>query len=530
MKNIIAIFLLFFSFSVLSQENPGCKIHGHDTLYHGGNIDKNLSFPYRLEGPNRSNQIPGTRIFNCAEAGRQRKLLLIGFGPIEYGHDANDLKVYYDGKLQEDFCSIKDTKFQSLNFSEREKYFEDKKNFNKHCLVRRVKHKSTRPLSYRPNQRNCTINKLDPQEAIVAGGTCFFRIFPDSEFILSYDINPNCLDKSYLKQNQLRSMEVTSYLTINTAANDTGNTDDFNLLGSKVVHARLDPLKGMTKLSELRIGKYPDFINTYFLPEHEVGKISIRKDEQNSYLKSHLFVNNICKKTLCEDGLCTSACDFQKPFVAKVNLFKIEQGSRPKFVKSWHEGGVAPPNWQGVLSTDYQKVKGHQFKEGEKYRLSFEMRDPKVDLAILNRELKPLFRALPGLPTGQFSSALLKGIPTIDDLQTLQDIPTISPLRGIDQKGNHRGNLSDDQGIQGISFFGHWPPYYKKVCETGSLKCGTVGNKNYLNYTVDFSILRFNEQTLEYELKDIILTKNSPEFGSSTRNVSTWPSIDCPWD
>lgn len=528
-KQLITLLMLWTSFTAYAANEQECKMTGNDTLYHAANIDSQQSFPYALDNALRTTQIPGTRVYKCDKAAAKRKYLLVGFGPVEMGYQVDDLKVFYDDILQPNFCQLKDTQFKPMTFEERKVKFEQKVQFNKICLKRRIKHVSKYPLVFAKNQqKHCKVTKILPNEVYIEGGICFLKIFPDSEFVFSYDINPKCRETQFLSQNGLKPMEVKSYFTANVVKNPSGNSDDFELLGSRLIHARIDPTQTMTNLSETNGLKYPRYINNYYFPEHEISKIELRGSEGSSFLKSTMLINNVCDTNdLCADGVCTSKCDFQRPFAANYSLSKIIPGKRrPYFLKSWHSGGVIPPNWQGTLGGDFQTIKNQEFKTGEKFMLEIEFKDPKFDMVMLQRGLNPLFRTIPGLPSGKFSKALMLGIPTIDDLITLKEIPTVDNVSQIDE-GDDFGSFSQGQGIQAINQNGNWPPYYSEVCNGEGDKCRPNGSKTFLKYTIEFTVGAYNQDEMTYAIQYSSIKRSGPLFTQKNLSTSNLPHVHC---
>lgn len=522
-------FLAFiFTAPVWANIGAECKLAGNPVLYHNANVDTQSQYPYKLEAPLRTNQIPGTRVFDCLKAAQKRKWLLVGFGPQEYGYDVNDQKVFFDDVLQPNYCELKGTTFAVKSFEERQKDFQKKLNFNNKCLLRRVHHISRYPLRFQKNQKYCKLTRINDREYYLQGGLCFFMIFPDSQFVFSYEMNQKCLDRNYLIQNNISPMEVKSYTTYNVVANPSGNTDDFTLLGSRSVHARLDPTEGMGDLTDANGMKYPTYFQDYEVPVHDLSNIELREDENNgqAYIKATMLVNNNCKQEICDGkGLCTNRCNFQRPFVSQFILSELTGRRKPYYLHSWYEGGVTPPNWQGAISTDFRQLDGIKFKTGHRYQVDVKFRDPKNDFIMLARGRNPLFRTIPGLDSTSFAKALTAGIPSIDDLGLLIDIPTIDGLGDIDE-GRDIGSLNSS--ISYLTQNSMWPPYYRDVCKSGNPLCVSSGRKTWLEYSVSFIVGDFDADTQRYKIKNIKVNQKSNLFGNKSRPVSRFPKVECP--
>jgi hypothetical protein len=526
---LISLFIILSPTVLFGAGQSECKISGTDILYHNANIDTQQEYPYRLDNALRTNQIPGTRVYDCLKAAQKRKWLFVGFGPRITGLDIGDKGVYFDDQFQKPYCKLEKTTFPLKSFEENKKFFEERLKFNSTCLRRRVHHISRYPIRFAPNQANCKVTRINDREYYMDGGICYLMIFPDSQFVFSYEMNEQCLDKNFLVQNNISPMEVRSSTSYSLVSDTSGNSSQFTLLGSRGVHARIDPLESMGDLTDANGLKYPAYFPDYKVQRHEVSGIEITDGGSDTYIKASMLVDNHCKRDICdkESGLCTSRCNYQRPFAAQFELAELKSGRRkPRYLKSWYAGGITPPNWQGAVSTDETILEGTTLKQGGTYQLKIAFSDPKNDFVMLARGRNPLFRTLPGLDNGSssFATSLINGIPSIDDIDSLDDLPNVNDIADLSTGNTRIDDFTRD--IQYLSQNAMWPPYYRDICANGN--CISTGRSPWLEYKIQFTIVGIDQDTQKFKLGNVKINQNSRLLGNKSQKFNMAPRVVCP--
>lgn len=482
--------LTFISLLVLLSINTFgrpklCKVNAYRSLNHSASIDKKITYAYQNEGEIKG-KIPGLLINNCKDAGVGRKFLMLGHGPTVYGALSSDISVSYGEVLNSPTCKIENTGFPTFDLKKKREFFKAKKNFLNTCVTGRIHQWSKQRLAYRPTQENCQLTKIDDQTSTFKGGACFFRIFPDSEFVVTYSIDKKCTDENFLKANNIEPQEVNTMTSVNIAGDDSGLSYDLTLIGTRVVNFQIEPSKKMLPISDDWGVNVPQTPAIYELPEVQMSGIGITSFGESFGVKPTWAVNNLCEKKSCTNGLCTSTCNYSKPLFGEITLYEVENG-RKYYLSSWFEGGIIPANWQGTFEPQLKNFNQFSFVPGKKYILEVEFRDPKFDYDQYGKTVSSFFKPIIGIPNVDFAVNLTSGIPIMRNVTGLTLISTINDINMYNGSANI-GNFIDGEGINSLSNFNYWPPIYDNVCLPGSSKCAEVSNRPYLTLGMSFEV------------------------------------------
>ncbi len=521
----IILAALYTASGTAASVETSCKIHGQELYNYVGSIERGTTFRYDQRGAANENHQLGILINGCQKA--SGKFLMIGFGPNEYSLDSSTYSTVFSADLDALQCQIINNPFNDQSQEERNTIFKARKNFLEQCVEVTVAHNSAKPLTYREDQLGCKVTMISPQRATFVGGNCFFKIFDDSEFVVGHKIKQECLNKSNLAKLKIEPQELSAATTFAVADKPNGLASEMELLPARLTHFNLEPIKELFPLADDYGREIPRYLDNYYLPKIEFGALKLRNMRDGGVIKMPLLVDNRCEKS-CLQGLCSSPCNFSQPVVGEVTLSEVVRG-RKEFLKSWYDGAVAIPNWQGFLNMPGQFIDGALFEKGKRYVLEFTLRDPKADFTMYNKSTTPLFMPLPGIPTMDFAANLLNGIPSIASTQPIHEIEThnIIPDYGVIRDfGKFSGAFGVD-AIQTLSKHSYWPPYYSKVCS--GTRCISADSRPYYHMELHFSLGEENADG-DFPITNLIINKKSKFGNNETKSSTALPSIQCVWD
>lgn len=539
-KLLVLTTLLAFSVELFAG-SPGrsCNVNGPSVYNYSASIDKQTSYLYG-DGDNISEKHRlGIYVNDCQKAAG--KFLMVGFGVNNFSVDASTVATVYSNELAPNKCVIKNSTLKNfMDDAERARIHKNKAKFLELCVETTITQNSSMPLKYRAQQLGCQVQKVSAQRAIIRptiltqeDGTtektnfCFFKVYKDSEFVIAHEIKEECTNPNFLKENGLEPMEVNAATTFSIADKPTGKSQGLEILPSRVTNFTVEPSSSQTELTDDFGKDIPQYPSSFRLPELEFGKLTITNTKHGSNFKFPLHVDNRCEKR-CENGLCTSPCNYSQPIAGEVTLFEVSKGKK-EYLRSWYDGAVAPANWQGLLDMPTRELKGIFFEDGKRYELEVTFRDPKTDFTMFNKSITPLFQPLPGVPTVNFATSVMSGIPTVAGIQNIEGVNTVLVIPDYGSVKD-LGNFLDHSGLQGVdklSKFNFWPPYYEDNC--GPKGCKKIGSKPYMTARLGFTA-KVNQANNKVEINDVNFSKRSTLFGNFDKKLSKMPQIVCPWD
>lgn len=527
MKIYFFYILSFLIFITFSAKGASCSSLGDRVLNYSASVDSGRTYAYRSNDVFSDSEDLGIRINSCKDAGRNRKSLMIGFAPVRYGLDSEQISVEYTDDLGEEKCKIKNSPFRLQSKDTKNLNYLKKKRFLDLCVERKVKHFGRYQLKAKIHQEKCKIKKLNKREAILKGSVCFFNIFPDSEFYFTQKIKKECTNPSFLAKHDLNPMEVSVFTTVNIVGNQTGNTDDFELVDSRLVNFQVEASKNDLRLSDDWGLGLPQFPEVYKITSLELAKPSIKNlGEGSIQFELPFIVDRKCERICDKSKICRpNLCDYSLPISSEIELFQIENNGRKSYLNSWFAGGVIPPNWQGFVKGGSKNITNFNFEANTQYMIEVTFKDPKIDFLMFNRSLSPLIELLPGMPTAKFSKKIALGLPVVNPLV---GFPVLGSFRDIGDILNPETSFEFDGELPAFSKHTYWPPYYSAICSNKN-NCIEAGSKSFATYRILFTAKGFDENN-ELIIGNIRYARKSAILGNFERKNPTFSKISCPWD
>lgn len=524
---LLSAALLFALFAAPAAKGGGCKVKAARSINIAGSLEKRTSYPYQDGGMVDDRYNAQVTVYQCEQAGTAGQFLMVGFGGFVHGWNLDNAKVSYDEQIGLEVCQLRNAPLPLKGKKQRQARHSRSHNFLKSCVTRKVRQISKKPLYLPPGQQNCQFKKTADHEAVIQGGACFVKVFPDSEFHFSFEIKPECLQAESLGKRGWGPTEVAALMTTSLVSKPEKHAADLEPIGLRPVHFYLEPLEQQLSLSSDWSRLVPRYVNIFEVPEVRLGTPSFVDYPQATKMNVPLFVSNICKKKSCHKGVCASSCDFSKPVVGEFSLYE-KKGSRFELVRSWFEGAVAPPNWQGFVNFEGTFVSGVTLREDRRYRIDVKFKDPKWDFAMLTNSMSPLFRPIPGIPSVNFLSRLNKGLPQIPKMEPIPQVEEIPEIPSWDEH-YAGGSFKTIGGFRGISDFTYWPPVYTKICNEERTRCVEPSQAPYLQLRMKFTTNQADADG-QWSVRGLSFGRKSKVLSNYSVRKGQLPQLSCPWE
>jgi hypothetical protein len=435
----------------------------------------------------------------------------------------------FTGHFLDDKCVLKDHQLDPSRIVPYQKkldlYKKQTKLLNT-CIEYEVTDKSRRGIHLPPSQPGCTVTKTGPNKAVGQGGYCFFRIQPDSEFEVHYNVRKECADAAFLKSEKLDPMDVNFGIHVYKAGDATGHSTDLTHIDLLDARMTIQPDEKMMPLST-NFGHLAPRWPTTWAPDVHVGHIKIQAGDFPT-LDMGLLVDNQCPQK-CVDGLCSGPCDYNSAIGTSIQLQGIEDPANPVLYGMWYQAGVAPAQWQGMISGEYQYIGMQPFEVGKRYRLRYNFAYPDTFYRIAKDGFKQFLIRMIHIRAAEVGVSSLPPLNELIGIEALyKKMPGVQPLPSLRYSAR---DMYTDFGeslatlASYLSFVG-WPPYYENLCDPTLQNCGSpFEGTGTTEIDVEFTVAKLSEPN--YKLKDIKITRRSPILPDYEITGAKLPSVQC---
>ncbi|MFV8258752.1 hypothetical protein ACNQKP_13170 [Bdellovibrio bacteriovorus] len=464
--------------------------------------------------------IDGSRIVKCQEeAGR---FLMLSLGAVQWGSSSEVKDSYIFNSFDPGTCSLENSRSISSYLPQVTKAnFERQYKFLRSCIDLRVADTRGGALVVNEKQPFCDVTRIDNSAVLMRGSMCFIKIRAQNDYAVQPILKKECLDPSYLDAMGIEAQDIYANLDTLVTGDESGSSTDVRHVGSRPFHINITPKSGLLPLSEDFGAGIPRFTTTYTV-DGDWGPVSIRSRQDRTQIDLSFLVSNIADRS-CEGSSCSSSSNFMQPFVGQVELFRLRDAARPELIEEWWDGGLVPPNWQGVMNGISYRVPDRLFTPGGKYRLVATFQDPTDDYAIYLNGLKQM---LVRLFDTEGATVGVDTLPAISTLGDLGIIPGINGMGGLHSNNQTVSLAQTMEGLEGIIASTVWPPYYDRAC-AGSESCMRMGKRKFhqrliLEFTADM-----DPSGGDVELANVRMQKNSPVFKSYPMQSGDFPILRC---
>jgi hypothetical protein len=471
------------------------------------------------EGSNL-NFAPST-IERCQQDAGQFLMISLGVRRTNLFSDTADIS--FDGKITDAQCKIKNSFLKNApDFAESQNFLSEQYKALRSCTYLEIYDLGGKPLVFNNQQAHCTLTTLPGNIVKAEGDYCFFRIQPNNRFAIGTVIRPECKDEAFLKANHINPQDIEASLNTYIVGDDTGTSEDVNPIGSSRVRLYIAPSTQQLALTEENGPENPRFPTEYTAEIH-MGEFKLRGSLGNYVSDLSLLVDNRSPR-VCKNGFCTSPSDFDLPVVGEAELQQLNPNGTHTFIDSWWHAGIAPARWQGLMKSAQHNLNEVEFKPGTRYSLTVTFVDPYEDFSLFLKGMEQLLIDLRGMQ-GTAGIDSIMPIPSLTELVGLPPLESLPALRSPDMSAEM------DRILETMNKLGQdrqWPSYYDHVCDSTRATCIRSGKAKYfLKLTTEFTVAGIDEQNSQVLLKDITVTRESPQFENYRKAIQEFPKVVC---
>jgi len=486
---------------LISKQASACKVVAPSNINFAISPTEEQSVSYSNNRINKD--LPIISINSCQNSSATKKYLMIASGPEIVEQNDQVRGVNFNKVFVESKCSIKYSPLISKQTAENQKKeFQKKWKYLNECLQYQITENGNRTLSFPEDQEGCQVVSINTKSALFSGGFCFFKPSSDSNYKIEVKINKNCEKLAGYKNKNINLQELNGGLSFYLSSQYKGDLYDLDAIESSNLHLSTNPVEPLIKPSDDFGITRPVYPANYMLNDIHLGKIEINKVLANFIrLKTPLILSNICIDQEFE-GLKSSACDYSYPISAEI-ILKDEKGDT---IANWYDGGVSPPQWEGIINGDGVLLRDDQLIIGHQYQIDVIFSDPYFDFSIYKKQFQSRF------PKIRIPSLDIK-----DDLPDLSKIPdqsTIEILSDNKSINEARKKLSE---LFNSSLF---PPIYDSICTRENPTCQKI-TTNYLSFKANFKVSK------NYEIENLIVKRESNILPSYQKNIDQQPEFSC---
>ncbi len=470
---------------------------------------------------------PNLSLDSCRDLANSKKYIMLGLG-LENLVLTNDTMGFnftpqeetLDCKLENNPFSYQETREDRFANNQRKREFFDR------CVVVQVtEFNKNVELRYPEKQSGCDIKKVSKWSVDFSGSYCFFQPYPESEISVHLDLKQECIKKETLAQKKTTLSDYTALLNTYIAGDPSGFSPDLTALTTTSVRLSMTPTSDILPLNDDFGSDRPRWPTTWEGADIHFGELDIVSfDDSYDEIKLPLVANTHCERK-CVGNLCSSPCDFAQPIVGEFTLYENVGGKR-EFIKLWHDGSVASPNYQGLLHGMGVTVPKNVLETGKNYEIEAIFREPELDFRYfsgrVNRELRfqqnyigPLAR-----------SGNINLVPQISTIGTPGNIPEVPVIRNLSFENSELDGLSRALNTWQAKLDNtFWPPFFDQMCGAGNcLASGTGFVKLNFKFTLD------KNRSGGFEVKVQKVTRDSNIVANTSWTGDQIPKVDCGLD
>ncbi|UXR65976.1 hypothetical protein EZJ49_06910 [Bdellovibrio bacteriovorus] len=393
--------------------------------------------------------------------------------------------------------------------------------FIRSCFDVRVVDVGGEPLIAKENQEFCQIKREDDGALTLSGDMCFLKIRARNKFAVQPVFKRKCLDPAYLQELGVEPQDMYAKLNTLVAGDDTGNSEDLTHIGSRLLHLNIAPSSKLLNLTEDFGLMTPRFVTDYSV-DSDIAGIELKQQSDLAELQLKFLVSNLAQKK-CAGAQCASISNYTQPFFGQIELYNLGK-NRQTLVDEWWDGGLVPPNWQGLVPGMKFRLSEGSLREGGRYRLIVTFQNPTDDYAIFLSGFKQMLLAMYDTEEAQVGIDIF---PNISSLSNLGNLPSFGGLGSLVRHNQGVALGEVVRGLDGIIQSQIWPPYYERVCND-QISCTKVGNKKFhQKFIIDFVVGGVDMETGAQILRDVSISKRSVLGGNYDNKTSGFASLTC---
>ena len=495
-----------------------CTFVSPDSLNIATSIDNSNFFSYGLK--NIDNVIPNALINDCysfALSGKN-KYIMLAFGPevvdlIDTMRGTN----YNKDFLENSTCSLTNNPLTKISSQEdRKNVFNNKWKYIKKCVEVTVLEMGPHPLVYPLDQEGCSITPISELSAKFSGGYCFFKPSGDSQYKIDISISKECLTLNEYGHSKIDLQDLNAELSAYTSSNYKSDLEDLSPLGTTALRFSVNPDKSVLKPSDDFGILRPTFPANYQINDLHLGKILFSKlSSDDIFINIPFIVDNATCLKKNVNGVSSSPCDYSTPFASTISL-KDNLGQE---VLTWQDGGVAPANWQGVLSGVGFRMTKELIPKNKRYTLVIEFSDPQF---LFNSFKNRISKKLGSIDTNFAIWSRAGRINEINDIKILNEIDKmieVEPIGPLNFNSSLVGVANSRRRLSSYFSTSMFPPIYEKTCNSKG-KC-IDASETFATFEVSFFLKE------DYSISNLHIFRKSDLLGSYSKDINQQPEYIC---
>lgn len=510
-KNVLIISMIAGSMNALA-----CTFSSPSSINVGVSTEYKTFFSYGLKTIDET--IPFAEIKNCSSTASKRKFVMVTFGP-EVVDVLDDYRgINYNKEYNEPTsCNFKNNPIAKPSSSEERKMtFEKKWNFINKCIEVNVNEMGPHPLVYPKDQEGCVVTPTSTMSAKFTGGYCFFRPNPDSLYNIRLSISESCLSLNGYKLSDVELQDLNAELSAYTSSTYKDDLEDLTTLGTTPVRVSINPDKSILKPTDDFGILRPTFPANYQVNDLHLGKIlfsELNNDDIN--ISIPFIVDNFsCAKKNSKDVI-SSACNYSTPYTGSITL----KDSKGKEILTWQDGGIAPANWQGILSGEGYRINKDLIPSNQNYSLEIEFSDPQFSFNSFKKRITHKIGHLNATLPVMSREGTINEISDIRILDEIDKMIEVEPLGVLDFKNPLLSLANSRRRLNGYLSTSLFPPIYEKVCNSAG-SC-IEADKTFANFTATFKL------NSDYSISELQVTRKSDLLGPYTKTTNVQPEYIC---
>ncbi|ASD62902.1 hypothetical protein B9G79_04625 [Bdellovibrio bacteriovorus] len=393
--------------------------------------------------------------------------------------------------------------------------------FIRSCFDVRVVDVGGEPIIAKENQEFCQVRREEDGAVTLIGDMCFLKVRGRNKFAIQPVFKGKCLEPSYLQELGIEPQDMYAKLNTLIAGDDTGNSQDLTHIGSRLLHLNIAPDSKTLKLTEDYGPMTPRFVTDYSV-ESDISDIEIKQQSDTSELQLKFLVSNFAPEK-CVGNECASASNYTQPFFGQVELYQVGK-NKQTLIDEWWDGGLVPPNWQGVVPGMKFRLSEGPLVKGGRYKIVVTMQNPTDDYSIFLSGFRQMLLNMYATEDAEV------GIDIFPNISSLSNLGVLPSFGGVGSLVRHNQGVALGEivrGLDGIIKSQIWPPYYDRVCDDES-SCLKVGNKKFhQKYVVEFVVGEKDLDTGAQKLLNLSISKRSVLGGNYDNKTSGFATLTC---
>lgn len=468
---------------------------------------------------------PSLSLESCRDTALTKKFIMLGLGIENLTLTNSTIGFNFTPQEENLSCELKNNPYKNEETKE-ERFTKNKakRAFFDRCVVVQVTELNENiALQYPEEQSGCSIKKISKWSVDFSGSYCFFQPQVESLISVHLDVKKECLSEGTLAEKQTILSDYNAILNSYIAGDATGFSQDLTALTTTPVRLSVGALPSLTPISEDFGVERPRWPITWQASDLYLGKVSITSQGNNyDEIRLPVVVDTNCKRK-CKGNLCTSPCDYAQPVVGEFSLYEVK-GSKREFLKLWHDGSVASPNFQGLLHGMGVTVPQGVLESGKKYEIEAIFREPDLDFAYFSGRVTRELRFNRNYIGPLSRSGQINMVPQINVIGRPGEVPIIPVIRNLSFENSELDGLSRALSTWQSKLDNvFWPPSYRLMCDQSGT-CEPSG-KGKITLKTRFELNK--EANSDWEVFELGGNRESNIVPSARWGADEIPEIDC---